>query len=318
MASLRRRNANVGTGQEDCYTRKEKKVARDRGPRGRLWCFTSFSDELPEQYDAKVVRYIIYQQEKSPNTQRLHWQGYVEFYDPLRKGQVQAQLDDAGAHVEVIRGSRTQNREYCRKDESAVVPHRRFEFGIWREEVNRKRKLADLLRTNMPLQQLIDEQPHLYVYHHRGLQSLYMNRIKKKAKVFRKMLVLVLLGATGSGKTRTATSGNDWFMMPDGDGFWFDGYAGEKTLIIDDFDGGIKYKSFLRLLDGHAQKVPIKGGFVHAQWENVIITSSSEPHEWYTKGGVGNVTAELARRLTSIVRLDLPVAADATHVISFN
>lgn len=273
-------------------------MSKSRGPRKRHWMFTHYVDVLPTIYEEKVVRYIIYQREICPETKRMHYQGYVEFHDNVRKGQVQKLIGNEikKAHCEPRKGSRTQARNYCRKAETAME-HTQFEFGMWREEVNRKRKLNDMLLAGMTIDDIIKVSPADFVRNHRGLEKLAARRAKAKAKVFRPQTVKVYLGATGTGKTKRATSGADWFILPCGDKLWFDGYDGEDTLIIDDFYGNIKYSTFLRMLDGHMLPVPIKGGFVYSMWHTVIITSNQHPRDWYTRG----YTAALKRRVTEIV-----------------
>lgn len=275
-------------------------VKQSRGPRKRHWCFTYFGDLNPVRlYVASQMRYVCAQREISAETKRLHYQGYVEFFDNKRLGQCQSLLGKC--HFEPRKGTRFEAREYCHKILTSV-PGSFEEKGLWRTDPSRKRKLADMLLSNMTLPELIEASPIDYVRCHRGLEKLYARRKKKQAKKFRKVEVLVLVGKTGSGKTRRACEEEDYYMMPTGDKIWFDGYEGEKTLIIDDFYGNIKYGLFLRILDGHILPLPIKGGFVWALWTKVIITSNERPHCWYTRG----FTDAMKRRIVpdKIVILD--------------
>ncbi len=271
---------------------------KKRGSNVRHWCFTSFLEVLPVVFDKDVVRYCLYQREISPETKRKHYQGYIEFFDCRTKGQVKKVLGEC--HLEARKGSRTEARNYCRKKKSAI-PNTLFEFGTWREDVTRKRKLSDLLKTNITLDDLIENTPHFYVMYHRGLEKLYAFRKAKQAKKFRNVVVEVLIGPTGSGKTRRAAGEADHFFVPCSDRLWFDGYRGERTLILDDFYGNIKYSLLLRILDGYELQLPIKGGFIWAGWTKVIITSNAEPGDWYKKG----FTPALARRITNIEHLSL-------------
>ena len=275
--------------------RSTNKVSRRKGngPRKRHWCFTSFLDVLPTTFNKTVVRYIVYQRELAEETKREHFQGYIEFFDNKRIGGVKGVLGEC--HLEPRYGSRTEAREYCRKKKTSVDGSQ-FEWGLWREDNTRKRKLCDMLKTDMTLKQLIEESPQDYVRYHRGLEKLFARRLEKRARVFRQVEVIVYVGKTGSGKTRKATSGTDWFMMPCSEKLWFDGYEGQSTLIIDDFYGNIKYGLFLRILDGHSLQLPVKGGFIWALWNKVIITSNAYPETWYNRG----FTPALKRRVTAI------------------
>ncbi len=276
-------------------------MARQRGPNQRHWCFTSYLDVLPVQFNKDIVRYCCYQREICPETKREHFQGYIEFFDCKRMGQVKSVLGQC--HLEARRGSRNKARAYCRKVESAMHGTQ-VEFGLWREDLSRKRKLCDMLRSDMSLKQLIVEDPLAFVRYYRGLGKLFEIRSRDAAKEPRKVTVICFIGPTGSGKTRRAVEEPDHFIMPLSDKMWFDGYAGETCLIIDDFDGGILYRHFLRILDRYELQVPIKGGFVWARWTKVIITSNLEPDAWYPKEGF---SAPLRRRIKLIYHLPIHI-----------
>ena len=267
-----------------------------RGPKYRHWCFTSYEKEFRTEFSKKVVRYIVYQREICEESKRLHYQGYVEFFDQKRLGQVKAILGEC--HAEPRKGSRTEAKMYCMKITSAI-PDTIFEFGEWRIEVNRKRKLCDMLRTDMSLIDLIEETPHYYVMYHRGLEKLYGRRLEKQARIFRKVTVNVLVGPTGSGKTRRATSDPDYYTMPCGDKMWFDGYSGQSILVIDDFYGDIRYSHLLRILDGYFLPIPVKCSFTYALWTKVFITSNVGPQDWYK----GRDISSLRRRITRVFHL---------------
>ncbi len=271
---------------------------RVRSVKRNHWCFTSFLAKLPVVFDPKTVRYIVYQKEICEDSKREHWQGYVEFFDQKRLGEVKLILGEL--HGEARRGSRTAAREYCMKTDTAVF-NTVFEFGTWRQEANRKRKLSDMLLTNLTLDELIEQTPHYYVMYYRGLERLYSRRNAKRAKAHRNVEVEVYVGRTGSGKTTRATRGSDWYIMPIGDKLWFDGYRNQATLVLDDFYGAIRYSYFLRILDGFCLSVPTKGGFTHALWTKVIITSNVGPEKWYKQG----YTPALRRRITRVYYMDV-------------
>jgi len=262
----------------------------------RHWCFTSFVEHFEVKLDAKFVRYAIWQQEETPITHKLHWQGYIEFFDSIRMGQVKQAIGEC--HLEFRKGSRTEAREYCRKAATAVA-NTQHEFGTWREDVSRKRNLNEMLLTDMTLDTLIETEPATYVRCYRGLERLYQYRAAKKAKKFRTVEVVVYIGKTGTGKTRRAAEEPDHFFQPCTEKLWFDGYTGQKCLILDDFYGNIRYGLLLRILDGHECQLPVKGAFVWAQWTKVVITSNQEVTDWYTRG----LTPALARRITTITHM---------------
>lgn len=272
-------------------------MAQQQPTKKRHWCFTSFVDLRRVKFDPLVVRYCCFQLEICEETKRPHTQGYIEFFGGVRMGQVKSVLGEC--HCESRKGSRDQAREYCRKLATAV-PNTFQEFGLWREDVSHKRKLADMLKAKCTIDEIIEVNPIDYVRYHRGLEKLAARRFAAAARKFRIVEVTVLVGKTGTGKTRRATQGVDWFIMPTSERLWFDGYNGEGTLILDDFYGNIRYSRLLRMLDGHALQMPVKGGFIWAQWTKVIITSNSYPNTWYK---IPNIDA-MNRRITDVITMD--------------
>ena len=49
------------------------------------------------------------------------------------------------------------------------------------------------------------------------------------------------------------------------------GYSQEETILIYDFYGNIQYSQLLRSLDGHAQRLSMKGSFTYKNWKYVYI-----------------------------------------------
>lgn len=61
-------------------------------------------------------------------------------------------------------------------------------------------------------------------------------------------------------------------------GLWFDGYNGEKVLLIDEFclqDVPVPY--LLRLLDNYPMDLQVKNGMTSACWDTVILISNLDP-----------------------------------------
>ncbi len=106
----------------------------------------------------------------------------------------------------------------------------------------------------------------------------------------RKRTILCHWGPTGCGKTHAATiiSEDHIIIGPDDDKkLWFDGYNGQKVLIIDDFDKGcMRWRSLLRLTDKYMLRGPTKGSFVWLKptTEYIIFTANISPEDWYNYG----------------------------------
>lgn len=101
------------------------------------WCFTINNytqdeiDHLRGLYEAsaeeKKIRYLVFQQEKGEN-ETPHLQGYISYSKRYRLGPVKEMVGNR-AHLEVSRGTPTQNRDYCTKEDTRVENTHYEEFG---------------------------------------------------------------------------------------------------------------------------------------------------------------------------------------------
>lgn len=79
----------------------------------RHYCFTAWQQP---QYDETKVRYMCYAKETAPKTGKLHYQGYIEYYDAHRFPGAKAILGDPTANLSVRKGTKEQAIAYCRGD----------------------------------------------------------------------------------------------------------------------------------------------------------------------------------------------------------
>lgn len=263
-------------------------------------CFTSYNTTLrPTSGD--IIKYIIYQLERCPNTQRDHIQGYCEFSSPIRLVRIKELLGDPAVHVEQRKGSRDQARDYCRKEESRIDgPWEYGDFGKGQGNRSDLDALRDTMLVDPKLSTVLDEHFGMFVKYTRGIQAASFLLRKRATKDFRTLDVHVYWGEAGTGKTRSAVERNEDYYILDksGDTIWFDGYDGESHLIIDDFYGWIPFGALLRILDGYQYKCSIKGGFVYAAWTTVTITSNRSVDEWYPNARLNDAQRNaLARRI---------------------
>ena len=104
------------------------------------WCFTLNNPASKTNFWNKPldssIKYAIWQIEKSPSTNTIHVQGYVELSSKQRLSALKKWISTA--HWERRLGSREQAREYCRKAESRLPDTEPFlthdpepGFGPW-------------------------------------------------------------------------------------------------------------------------------------------------------------------------------------------
>ena len=77
-----------------------------------------YPEEMIEELEDLGVTYAVFQLEEGKNG-TPHYQGYVAFEKKKRLTAIEHLLRGAG-HWEISRGSPTQNREYCTKDDGRI------------------------------------------------------------------------------------------------------------------------------------------------------------------------------------------------------
>lgn len=106
--------------------------ALPKGKQCRSWCFTMFEpkvDKVDGFYEAlkKEAKRFCFQVERTPTTNTLHYQGFLEFKNARLMGGVVNILKPWGGkapHVEKANGSAEQNLKYCTKADTR-------EMGPW-------------------------------------------------------------------------------------------------------------------------------------------------------------------------------------------
>lgn len=231
-----------------------------------------------------------------------HLQGYIEFDKPKRM-KATCKLLGGRAYVtmraktigKTEQWNRDKAREYCMKEGEWL------EFGEWsaggRGARTDLQKLMELINNTEPTIKIMEEMPAVYSKNIRFCEKYQALKEKQQTKQFRKQNVIVLYGKSGTGKSSYAIKNSpDLFHVNPEDSFPFDGYDGESSILIDDFEGQLKYKHLLKILDGHQLRINVKGSHRYAKWNTVYITCTRRPEDWYQRG----LTPELARRISEI------------------
>lgn len=226
----------------------------------RDYVFTSWSKPEP---DFGGVKYICWGRELCPTTSKEHYQGYVSFNRTHRiPGAKRIIGSGDGSHLESRRGSRSEAREYCRKDGDF------YEWGVFESLSNK-----DLFKCDIEF--LKKEYPEFYCRYYRGLSQLKLD----KGKMYREVNVKWLWGEPGCGKTRYVMEMDDVYKL-DFPYKWWDGYEGESILLLDDLKNidDLDRNYILNLLDGYRMRLETKGAHTWAKWTTVYITSNEKPY----------------------------------------
>lgn len=275
-------------------------MAAARAPQSRNWVFTynfpqgeetniTDQDPFPEWHTNPLVGFIVYQVERAPHTGQLHIQGFVNLKQSRKMAWVKKFIHaNNTAHVEIAHDV-PASILYCMKGESRV--HGPWKYG--QEPAQGKRTdlitMYEDIKAGKRTHEMLEADPNVARYEKqiKFMRFDALEHASDRQEVG--VTVYVFWGSTRCGKTFTAINQ----FGADGDYFkidctnqkgtiWFDGYEGQRLLIIDDFDETLCPIGYLKvLLDKYRLRLPIKGGHTWATFKTVIITSNSPPNTWY-------------------------------------
>jgi len=221
------------------------------------------------------VRYMILGEEICPKTGKIHWQGYLEFYKPIRMTGVKNCFNDKTIHLGIRFKSRENARDYCKKDNKFE------ESGYWISGQGHRSDLFDVvedLKNGKKISDIIEENPQIYCQYRNGLKDIAAHYSQKRVPKTRPVEVILLTGPTRCGKTRMAMAEKPFKM----EGYklkWWDGYDEEKCILIDDYNNDVNINVMLNLLDIYPLKLETKGSHTHAHWNKVYITTNLKLYE---------------------------------------
>ncbi len=224
---------------------------------------------------SKGVRYLTYQKEVGENG-TPHFQGYVEFEQAKRLSAVKK--ISPRAHWEIRAGTPKQAAQYANKPETRVAgPWTDGESGPGKGSRTDLESVGRESISGIPIKAITEQNPGLFMQYGRGMRDLAMTTQGKYDHD--DVRGIWYWGGPGTGKSRKARE-----QYPDAylkaQNKWFDGYAGEKEIILDDLDklGGDKLGHYLKIwADRYACTAEVKGATVHLQHRVIVITSNYHP-----------------------------------------
>lgn len=276
-------------------------------PQRRQTCWT-INNWTPDELDwarsypatLKSVRYHCFSQEVGENG-TPHLQGYTAWTTTMSLETFKRKAGGRLHYEQNTQGSAVQNRSYCaglvEKKGNKLNPTFE-EFGELPAQGDRTdwRKAVEQVRARLPVVDVIAEQPHLLPTI-RALER-YAS-LSRQPPIDRDVRVLYIEGPAGCGKTRAIREAYpDAYWKPEGE--WWDGYEGQPVVVLDDYYSDIRYQQLLRVLDRYPLRLPVKGGFVPAEYTTVLITSNALLDEQYPNQ-LGKRRQALYRRVHCVI-----------------
>jgi len=290
--------------------------------KGKHWQITTFIHELNDHYtvDPFVIKfqpiekqdeldYWVGQIEICPETQREHMHIHLYFKEDKRTTQLRNWLLDVGlgdSHFEKVKDFKASIK-YCSKDESRKTgpffsekaPKAGAAVQGARSDLY---QVCDDIKKGKCLKQVAEDNSELFVRNHRGLEALcgYIQKPPERPE----MDTICLYGPPGTGKTTLAKdiaiailgSTDDIYYKPSG--LWWSNYTNEKGVIIDDLAAsGEANQSVKNMLDKTPCTVQVKNGFRNLHTKLFIITSNTDPRNWYAESALDDRRAVLRRMM---------------------
>lgn len=271
--------------------------------KSRNWVFTLNNPTGQEIFEHAQLKMLIANKELG-ELGTPHLQGYTEWNNPVPLSTCRGLCPTA--HWEIRRGSQKEAILYCLKDylNQEQVPEVLYQdetlaglesFGLLTVGVDKEQKLLEYISTlsakkqskllnlkrcideGMSERDLWDEDFETMVRHHRALNSYKLVKVTPRSH---QMEVIVIYGPTGTGKSKWCAENFPnayWKQL----GKWWDAYAAQEEVVIDEFYGWLQWTTLLRLCDRYPMMVETKGGQVQFTAKTIVFTSNTEPCLWY-------------------------------------
>ena len=233
-----------------------------------------------------------------------HLQGYGILLKQIRFNSFKKQFPRF--HIESRKGNHEQAAAYCKKDGDFI------EIGNPPKQ-GKRTDLLDAITTlkESGIQAVAEDHPQTYVKYSRGLRDLSL--MLEQPYEHKSVRGIWLYGPPGTGKSHTARSWDPSLYLK-AQNKWFDGYNGQKIILLDDLDTPVLNHHLKIWSDKYACTGETKGGTIHLRHHLFVITSNY-PIEHFTDSDEA-MTEALKRRFTVIEKTSRDTIIDYASLIN--
>lgn len=180
----------------------------------------------------------------------------------------------------------------CYNMESAPKPGKRNDIQAIKDAIVSGKSAAEVASLNL---EFALRNPQGLKYMHTLFAPTRDPNVKPEVRCY--------IGMAGSGKSRDArTELGTYFQKPPSTKWW-DGYAGESNVLVDEITGGCApYSELLTYLDYGKPSIELKGGSYPLLATKFIFTSNHSVSSWYSSDKVTQHLDALYRRI-DVVRI---------------
>lgn len=253
------------------------------------WVFTinNYSSDTEETLRrlSDQCDYIVWGREQGESG-TPHLQGYIALKSRKRLTQVKQMIGGTG-HLEKKRGSAVQASDYCKKDGDFE------EYGVLQDQGKRTdlEKVVAMVKEGKPIADIAEECPEQYIKYGRGIRDLKLQL--ESPYTHHECRGVWIYGPPGTGKSHAAREYDEGAYIK-AQNKWWDGYQGEKTVILDDLDTSTLGHYLKIWADKYSCTGETKGGTIQLRFTKFIVTSNYSPEELWPDDAV--MAAAIRRR----------------------
>lgn len=280
----------------------------------RRWFFTINNEKRSDEEFCRYVeglehfKYAMLQRELGEKEKTPHIQMFLVFSVAKRFSTVKKYFPRA--HIEEVKGTNIQARDYCSKSETRVSGP--YELGQFAEERSRTdvKGFLEMIKNGVDVETISNLYPGLYLRELNKIEKIRQEALYNKfRKALRDVEVTYIYGPPGSGKTKfivdTYGLGN-FYDIPVYDKSAFDRYNGEDVVVFDEFSSSLKITLMNKLLDRYPVELPARYANKVACYTKVYIVSNLPLSQQYEDIQMLNPVLYKAflRRIINILRID--------------
>lgn len=247
--------------------------------RARGWVFVvnNYTENDYEVFETlfklDLFKYIVYGKEVGEEKQTPHLQGFFYLHNQKTKGAMLKLLkrhEKSHIHIEQMRGTTAEAIAYCKKDGEVT------ELGEQPKQGHRSD--IDALRQDMkdrlPMHELQERHAYFLLRYPQGCKLLRTTCLRLDEPYDHDTVRgIYIWGPPRMGKsTYVRNNYEDIYMKQQSK--WWDGYEGEKTVLLDNLNTHTLCHYLKIWLDKFGFRGEIKGGTICPRYTTFIITSN--------------------------------------------